>query len=316
MKTPSSSPTSNKIAKFVAIANQIKDGTYKRKIKIDLRNYFEEIDTDVWEPLEETRIQVREYDRSLAFIEKAVNHCVNTGDHSNLDILVLVYFKKTDEYKIIGGNHTSEIMIRLGIYESDAYVVDFEEDLQGRMSVAVDFGNELNHDAKMKQPTSVDDVKNIVMTHIDENIDAGLKDPRPSKEFKDDLLSRYTFITAKQLGAWCGWEQKTGGRRPAKSYSPEKIEQQWQVYKDMLAYEHHEILRPRELRSWDQITISTFMNKYIREDIKLFLLIFYPENAAQTVALKSGEMQKKIRKLYDDYEEKVGIKIDTVFLKG
>ena len=84
----------------------------------------------------------------------------------------------------------------------------------------------------------------------------------------------------------------------------------------MLAYEHHEILRPRELRSWDQVTISTFMNKYIREDIKLFLLIFYPENAAQTVALKSGEMQKKIRKLYDDYEEKVGIKIDTVFLKG
>ena len=96
MKTPSRSPTSNKISKFVAIANQIKDGTYKRKIKIDLRNYFEEIDTDVWEPLEEKRIQVREYDRSLAFIEKAVNHCVNTGDHSNLDIIVLVYFKKTN----------------------------------------------------------------------------------------------------------------------------------------------------------------------------------------------------------------------------
>lgn len=305
-----------KTAKFVTIANQIKNGTYKRKIKIDLRNYFEEIDTDVWEPLEETRIQVREYDRSIAFIEKAVNHCLNTGDYSNLDILVLVYFKKTDEYKIIGGNHTSEIMIRLGIYESDAYVVDFEEDLQDRMSIAVDFGNELNHDEKMRQPLCVDDVKNIVMTHIEENVEAGLKDPRPSKEFKDDLLSRYTFITPKQLAGWCSWEQKTGGRRPCKSYSPEKIEQQWQVYKDMLEYEHHEILRPRELRSWDQITICTYMNKYIKGDTKLFLLIFYPENAAQTLALKTGEMQKKIRKLYDEYERKIGIKLDTVFLRG
>lgn len=207
----------SKNANFVTIAKQIRSGTYKRKITIDLRHFFDEVSPDNWSPNPDTRIQVRDTDRSLSFVHEIVNLIKTTGDTSRLDPIVLIYFKETDEYKIIGGNHTSEIKIILGMYKSDAYVVDYEDDLQGRESVAIDFGNELNNPEKRERPVTESDVRNIVFAHIEENIAMGLEDPMPTKEWKEDLHARYPFVSMHTIGQWISNHDEVGGRRSAKN---------------------------------------------------------------------------------------------------
>ena len=88
-------------AKFVTIAKQIRSGTYKRKTVIDLRDFFVEVSPGKWSPNPDTRIQVRDTDRSLAFIDQIYNTIIATGDASLLDDIVVVYFKETDEAIIL-----------------------------------------------------------------------------------------------------------------------------------------------------------------------------------------------------------------------
>jgi len=303
--------------KFVAIAKQIKSGTYKRKIVIDLRDYFDEIAPDKWSPNPDTRIQVRDTDRSLAFVDEIYNTIKTTGDTSLLDDIVVVYFKKTDEYKIIGGNHTSEIKIRLGIYESDAYVVDFEDDLEGRESVAIDFGNELNNPEKRVRPATESDVKNIVLTHIAENVKMGLKDPRPTEEWKKNLQARYPFVSIKTIGQWCSNDPNVGGRRSAKkSWTAVEKEQHHESIKNKFDYQGYHVIAPRGLLSWYQTGISTVVNHHLDNPLqKDYVLIFYAENAAQAAELVSGNIRAKIEERYNRMRLQLGINIKVEYMR-
>ena len=304
-------------AKFVTIAKQIKSGTYKRKIVIDLRDYFDEIALDNWIPNPDTRIQVRDTDRSLAFIEEICNTILTTGDDSLLDDIVVVYFKKTDEYKIIGGNHTSEIKIRLGKFESDAYVVDFEDDLEGRESVAIDFGNELNNPEKRLRPVTESDVRNIVLTHINENVKMGLKDPKPTEEWKKNLHARYPFVSTYTIGQWCSNDPNVGGRRSAKkSWTAVEKEQYRESVKNRFDFQGYEVLDPRGLLSWNQTAISTVVNHHVQNPLqKDYVVIFYAENAAQSVELESGIIRAKIEERYNLIRLHLGINIKVDYMR-
>jgi len=304
-------------SKFVTIAKQIRSGTYKRKIVIDLRNYFTEVSPGEWSPDPDTRIQVRDTDRSLAFIDGVYNTIVTTGDTSLLDDIVVVYFKKTDEYKIIGGNHTSEIKIRLGIYKSDAYIVDFENDFEGRESIAIDFGNELNNPEKRERPVTESDVKNIVLTHIDENVKMGLEDPKPTKEWKENLQARYPFVSMQTIGQWCSNDPNIGGRRSAKkSWTAVEKEQHHESIKNKFDYQNYHVVEPRGLLSWNQTAISTVVNHHIQNPLqKDYVLIFYAENAAQAVDLVSGNIRAKIEDQYNLMRLHLGINIKVEYMR-
>lgn len=306
-----------KNAKFVTIAKQIKSGTYKRKIVINLRDYFYEIAPGEWIPDPDTRIQVRDTDRSLAFVNEICNIITTTGDNSLLDNIVVVYFKKTDEYKIIGGNHTSEIKIRLGKFESDAYVVDFEDDLEGRESVAIDFGNELNNPEKRVQSVTESDVRNIVLTHIAENVEMGLEDPRPTEEWKKSLHARYPFVSMKTIGQWISNHDQVGGRRSAKkSWSDVEKEKHHESIKNRFDYQGYHVIAPRGLTSWDQTAISTIVNHHIQNpNQKDYVLIFYAESAAQAAELVSGNIRAKIEERYTLMRLHLGINIKVEYMR-
>ena len=303
--------------KFVTIAKQIRSRTYKRKVVIDLRHYFTEISPDEWSPNPDTRIQVRDTDRSLAFIDEICNTIKATGDTSLLDAIVVVYFKKTDEYKIIGGNHTSEIKIRLGIYESDAYVVDYEDDLQGRESVAIDFGNELNNPEKRERPVTESDVRNIVFTHIDENVKMGLKDSKPNEEWKKNLHARYPFVSMQTIGQWISNHDQVGGRRnPAKTWSAVEKENHHESIKNRFDYQGYNVIAPRQLNSWDQTAISTVVNYHVQNPSqKDYVLIFFADSAKQSVELVSGNIRDKIKERYNLIREHLGINIKVEYMR-
>lgn len=307
----------SKNANFITIAKQIRSGTYKRKITVDLRPFFVEVSPDNWSPNPDTRIQVRDTDRSLAFVHEIVNLIKTTGDTSLLDPIVLIYFKETDEYKIIGGNHTSEIKILLGMYESDAYVVDYEDDLQGRESVAIDFGNELNNPEKRERPVTESDVRNIVLTHIEENILLDLEDPMPTKEWKEDLLARYPFVSMHTIGQWISNHDKVGGRRSAKkSWTEAEKEQHHESIKNRFDYQGYYVIQPRGLSSWDQTAISTVVNHHVQNpNQKDYVLIFFADNAKQAVDLVSGNIRAKIEERYNLILLHLGINIKVEYMR-
>ena len=306
-----------KNAKFVTIAKQIKSGTYKRKIVIDLRDYFDEIAPNEWIPDPDTRIQVRDTDRSLAFVDEVYNTIIATGDDSLLDYIVVVYYKKTNKFKLIGGNHTSEIMIRLGKFESDAYVVDFEDDLEGRGSVAIDFGNELNNPEKRVRPVTESDVKNIVFTHIAENVTMGLEDPKPTEEWKKNLQQRYPFVSMQTIGQWCSNDPNVGGRRSAKkSWTSVEKEQFHESIKNKFDYQGYHVIAPRGLTSWDQTAVSTVINHYVQNPLqKDYVLIFFADNAKQAVDLVSGNIRAKIEERYNLMRLSLGINIKVEYMR-
>lgn len=307
----------SKNANFITIAKQIRSGTYKRKITVDLRPFFVEVSPDNWSPNPDTRIQVRDTDRSLSFVHEIVNLIKTTGDTSLLDPIVLIYFKETDEYKIIGGNHTSEIKILLGMYESDAYVVDYEDDLQGRESVAIDFGNELNNPEKRERPVTESDVRNIVLTHIEENIALDLEDPMPTKEWKEDLHARYPFVSMHTIGQWISNHDKVGGRRSAKkSWTEAEKEQHHESIKNRFDYQGYYVIQPRGLSSWDQTAISTVVNHHVQNpNQKDYVLIFFADNAKQAVDLVSGNIRAKIEERYNLIRLHLGINIKVEYMR-
>jgi hypothetical protein len=321
MKTPSSSPSSEKIAKFVTIARQIQSGTYQRKTEIDLRDYFDQVSPDNWIPNPDTRIQVRDTDRSLAFVDEIYNTIITTGDASLLDDIVLVYFKKTEEFKIIGGNHTAEIKIRLAAltndYKCKVFVVVYEDDLEGRDSVMIDFGNELNNRKKRERLVTESDVKNIVLTHIDENVKMGLKDPKPTKEWKENLQARYPFVSMRTIAQWCSHDPNVGGRRnPKKSWTTAEKEQHQESIRNKFDYQGYYVIEPRGLTSWNQTAVSTIVNHYVQNPLqKDYVLIFFAENAAQSIELESGDIRAKIEERYNLMRLHLGINIKVEYMR-
>lgn len=307
--------------KFASIAKEIRSGTYKIKTTIDVRDYFVEVSPGQWSPDPDTRIQVRDTDRSLAFVDEVYNTVITTGDASLLDDIVLVYYKDTDIFKIIGGNHTAEIRIRLGVltnnYKSSAYVVSFENDLEGRESVAIDFGNELNNPEKRVRLVTESDVRNIVLTYIAENVQMGLKDPKPTKEWKENLQARYPFVSMHTIGQWCSNDPNIGGRRSAKkSWTAVEKEQHHESIKNRFDYQGYHVIAPRGLSSWDQTAVSTVVNHYVQNPLqKDYVLIFYADNAKQAVDLVSGDIRAKIAERYNLMRLHLGINIKVEYMR-
>ena len=118
-----------------ALADEIKSGSYQ-KSKVKLDPYFYVTHDGEIVPVRELRIQVRDKDRDIDRINRAVNKMQKTGDKSGLEPLTMVRFPD-GIIKINNGNHSAEMGYRIGEKEADANIVDFDTHLGGKISNAL-----------------------------------------------------------------------------------------------------------------------------------------------------------------------------------
>ena len=204
----------NKIEK---LAKNIRSGNFPKE-KINLVPFFQRTVTGDYIPIRERRIQVREQDRDIDRISRAVNKIENSGDKSGLEPLTTVIYSDSPE-KILNGNHTSEIMAILGEDEADAYRVDFEKDLDSKESNCIILGNLLNKLEVEKVDVHENDIKRELYQIMDERSEQGL-DPIPSDEIKQEIVGRYPHINLRTIGQWISNREDGGVRRnPLISYT-------------------------------------------------------------------------------------------------
>ena len=139
------------------LADDIRSGNYKTE-KIGLDQFFDVDPQGVISPIKEKRIQVREKDRDIDRVMRGVNKMEETGDISGADPLTIIEYEDGTR-KICNGNHTCEMLYRVGEKEADACIVK-EKQLDYSYAKSLTLGNLLNkepiervdvHDADIKK---------------------------------------------------------------------------------------------------------------------------------------------------------------------
>ena len=311
------------------VLKQIEKGKISLQ-EIDNLYFFKEICPGKYSIIPETRLQIREQDVDHDFIERQVNK--NTPHHLDSKYVIFfpsdVYdtdgtlFARGGDRKLVGGNHTVGIEIQLGILKSDAYVINFDTQLGGVISEALNLGNLLNNREKETRSTKKDDVRQIVIQKMLEN-DKKYGDATLRKDQEQAILEDYPFITKAMIGQWTSHNQKVGGRRkPLKKWTGPELDEAWKHYGNQEQYEDYIILEPRTVPSWHQTSISTLVSELVSDsnykngkpDKRKFLLIFYCSN--QTQADDLAKTKTSMREKYNRLELLCNIQIKTEFLKS
>ena len=285
-----------------------------RSVKeIDILPYFIKLADGSYVPNPKKRIQVRERDRDVDFIERIVNKVNQTGDRSKLSTLTTVYFPEEDETKLLNGNHTVEIELLLGMQKAKAVNLDFVKDFGGKMSLVLRLGNLLNREDVERNSTSSADVKKELYEIMDERVADG-KDAKPSDDEIDDLIAVYPFITRPTIGQWISYHATAGSRRaPLKSYSKGELKLQKEFYSKQRKYKGYVILEPRTIERWDNTGVSQAFINCKNENTTKVLIPFYCDSVAQSEKLEKGE-DAKITNFYKELGEYYGLTFEVDFL--
>ena len=155
---------------IAALSKKIQSGNYP-ETSVELLQFFYKTSDGTLHPDPDKRIQVRGKTRDVKFIENTVNKIENSGDYSKLNNLTCI--KMDGELLILNGSHTSEIQVKLGRTFTNAYVVDWEEDLGGIMSNAQRLGNLLNVSFYERRGVANEDIKNEINQIIAEKVERG-----------------------------------------------------------------------------------------------------------------------------------------------
>jgi hypothetical protein len=297
---------------LIQLAKDIETGNRPTKT-VNLIQFFTQLSNGEYVPNPETRIQVRNRDRDTDFVERIVNKVQQTGDRSKLSTLTTVYFPKTEELKLLNGNHTVEIELKLGIHDAPAVTIDFEKDLGGKKSLLRRLGNLLNKEEVERNSTSCEDVKGELYELMDERISEG-KCARPSDDEINDLISLYPFVSTRQIGQWISYHQTGGTRRPMKTYSNQELKEICKFYKKQLKYsEEYVVLEPRTLGAWSHTGIAEAFRQCMEEKKKKVLIPFYCGSVAEHNQLEDGK-DKEIIKHYQELGEYWGLTMEADFL--
>lgn len=297
-----------------SISRQIKSGKYKKQ-KMDIKQFFRKIGDNDYFPKEDTRIQVRETDRDISRIERAVHKMKASGDTSKLEPLTIVYYPDDNVYKLANGNHTAEMAINMGIEEMDVHVVNYKTQLGSKHSNVMRLGNCLNKVEVEKIDVSDDDIKNEFFQLMDERVEEGLS-PIPTEEEKQNFVETYPQITKATIGQWVSHHGTAGSRRsPKKTYTNAELDNQRQSFKNDLDYIDYAVTAPRTLSSWSDTGISAIFNDCMVEGKRKALVIFYCSTVNQVDALINTDIRDRIKTKYKELSEFWNIKIDTVFLR-
>ena len=302
------------------IATQIKSGEYPTERR-DTTQFFNKLGDGVYVPDEDTRIQVRDTDRDISRVDRGVNKIKSTGDVSGLKPLTLIYFPKWNIEKLVNGNHTAEMEVNCGIFEADAHIVNFDEQLGGSMAKVKRLGNLLNLDDVETVSTGDNDIREELYELMNERVASGL-DAKPSEEDIEDFLETYPQITRGTIGQWISNHDEVGSRnKPKKSYTKAELQLQRESFKNQLDYQDYAVLEPRTLAQWRDTGISSIFNDCMEEGKKKALSIFYCSTLEQVEQLKrygkgdSSDVRNTIEQKYARLGEYWGVEVKTIFLR-
>ena len=300
----------NKIEK---LAKNIKSGKFPLE-KIKLLPFFQRTVTGEYIPIRERRIQVREQDRDIDRITRAVNKIENSGDKSGLEPLTTVIYSDSSE-KILNGNHTSEIEVLLGEEEAEAYRVDFEKDLDSKESNCIILGNLLNKLEVEKVDVHENDIKRELYQIMDERSNEGL-DPIPPDEIKQEIVDRYPHINLRTIGQWISNREDVGGRRkPLISYTKGELTQNMNAFSSLDRYKDYAICTPRTLVAWFDTGVGAAFDEAAQQDKNKALIVLYCNTIAMVNTWEEGTILKNMKEKFEKYKKKYNLTIEVEMLR-
>ena len=299
------------------LAEKIKSGNYPTE-KVDLNQFFDVDHQGVISPIKEKRIQVREKDRDIDRVMRGVNKMEETGDKSGVEPLTIIKYSD-NTYKIDNGNHTSEMLYRLGEKDADAFIVDFDTQLDSSHANCLTLGNLLNkqdvekvdvHDADIKR-----ELYEILNEELERNGGKPLEDTK-LKQIKDSVSGRYPHIKKGTIGQWISNHGDVGGRSKATliTYSNGQLQSKQGHFEDMERYKSYAILPPRTVRSYVDTGIAEAFRKMRDEGKYNCLVILYVDNVTQRDQWENG-LEDKIIEEFDSLSEYWDCQIEYEMLR-
>ena len=284
---------------ILTLAQKIKSGEYPRE-DVNIEQFFDEDGN----PLRETRIQVRDHDRDIDRIDRAVDKMVASGDTSKLEDLTLVKFP-CDIENLLNGSHTAEMILKLKqrgvkVPQTKGCFVDFNNDLGGKYSNALALGNKLNEIEVEKGDIGDNDIKNHLFTWMDERVIDGL-DPKPSEdELKEFMLLYNNRLSRATIGQWISNRDDIGGRRsPRFTYTKGELQSHKRTFENMQRFRDYVVLDPRNLRGALETGVAQAFRQMKTLKKKKCLVILFCDSATQTEQWEDC-MEEKIKVEYHE----------------
>tara|TARA_B100000427_G_scaffold291970_1_gene269075 strand:+ start:651 stop:1553 length:903 start_codon:yes stop_codon:yes gene_type:complete len=298
------------MANIIQLAQQIKSGEYPRQ-EIDVEQFFNEDGS----PIRENRIQVRDVDRDIDRIDRAVNKMKVSGDYSKLEDLTLVKYPN-DLLKINNGNHTAEMIYLLKQEDIDlppikGCVVDFVKDLGGKLSNALALGNELNKIEVEKVDVHHNDIRNHLYQLMDEQEDYKL-----SKEQIKEFNRQYPHISERTIIQWISNHKEVGGRRqPLISYTQGELKSIKSTFEKMQKYSDYVVLEPRNLRGAFETGIAQAFRQMKNQTKTKCLVPLFCETVAQANKWEKSNIEEKIKLEYEELSGYYEVTIEYEMLR-
>ena len=171
---------------------------------------------------------------------------------------VLVYFAKEVEYEetvfpsdsfaLLDRNHGVIIRLNCGIFTSDCYVVNFDDDLDSKLSNIRALGNLLNLIFEESQSTSIDNIRTEYHQLMDERVANGLE-ASPNSEENALFISRYPILGSGSLANFVG-NHETGKRRKP-TWVPTEVDKMVAETNVKKRYPEWLVMSPRTCASWN-----------------------------------------------------------------
>ena len=299
------------------LAEKIKSGNYPTE-KVDLNQFFDVDHQGVISPIKEKRIQVREKDRDIDRVMRGVNKMEKTGDKSGVEPLTIIKYSD-NTYKIDNGNHTSEMLYRLGEKDADAFIVDFDTQLDSSHANCLTLGNLLNKQDVEKVDVHDADIKRELYELLNEELLRNNGKPLGDaklKQIKESVSDRYPHVKKGTIGQWISNHGDVGGRSKATliTYTDGQCKQQQQLLQNMEKYKSYAILPPRTVRSYVDTGISESFRKMRDEKKYNCVVMFKVDNVTQRDQWENG-LEDKVIEEFDSLSEYYDCQIEYEMLR-
>ena len=292
------------------LAQQIKSGEYPKE-EVDIDQFFNEDGS----PIRENRIQVRDTDRDIDRIDRAVNKMLVSGDYSKLEDLTLVRYP-SGLVKLLNGNHTAEMIYLLKQKGVDlppqmGNYVDFEKDLGSKNSEELALGNELNKIEVEKVDVHHNDIKKHLYQLMDEQNEYKLSDDQ-IKVF----MRQYPQVSKRTIAQWISNHDEVGGRRkPLISYTLGELLTIKSTFEKMQKYRDYVVLEPRNLRGAMETGIAQAFRLMKKDSKTKCLVLLFCESVAQADKWEESNVEEKIKLEYEELSGYYEVTIEHEMLR-
>ena len=307
------------------IAQSIKDKTWDKFLTLNLDNFLDEIKPNEYVLNTKRQIQVKPENINYDFVQTLKSIKENSSKkewEENVDRPVVLVFSKPTKWNgeiyhgeyLIGGTHTTCAEGQTGVDKLEFYCVDFENDLNGEVSLIRRLGNLLNQKKVIVQGLSDDAIKLEYHQYLDSRLKEGL-DLIPTKEEKQTWVEDYPQITIRTLGQWDSYHEEGARRKPIKVYNDALKQTSLDVLVSAVG-KGYSYISPYQITDWNNTALSMVIREiYEKEHSKSVIKICLPlycTTQAQADKLKDG-WDTDIQDFYDviakGQKKKVEIKV-------